>query len=278
MRAAVGGFVELDRPGPSRRIHRSGHRVEHLRIARGNREVCFEHIGQPLRQLRPCRAAIRRFVNATRAWISRVGTKRVRFPKGLLLLPQRRVDRAGIARINAHVIAARVFVFVQHAVECASAVRRPINAALGVRPVRVAECGDEEPIGIGGIDIDHRDHQRGVQARVHPGAARIRRFVDAVAGGEVGTDDTGARTDVDDAGIGRRHRNRADRARGLLIEQRLPVGAVISRAPEAAVVEPDIEDGRMTGHPARGARAAGAAGSDGPPAQRGDVRRLRRSG
>ena len=65
------------------------------------------------------------------------------------------------------------------------------------------------------VDVDHRDHLAVAQAEMRPRLSRIRRFVDAVAHGEIGPDDPRAAAHVDDVRIGRRDGNRADRASGL---------------------------------------------------------------
>ena len=83
---------------------------------------------------------------------------------------------------------------------------------------------------------------------MRPGLAAVGGLVDAVADGEVGADDAGAGADVDDVGIGRRHGDRADRAGACLVEDRFPIGTVVGRAPDAAVVEADVEHVRLARH------------------------------
>ena len=70
------------------------------------------------------------------------------------------------------------------------------------------------------------------------------------------------RADVDDVRIRRRDGDGADRAGRLVVEERHPVGAVVGRAPDAAVVEADVEDVRLARHAGQRAGAAGARRAD----------------
>ena len=138
------------------------------------------------------------------------------------------------------------------------------------------EHGDEQPVGVGRVDVDLRDHLRVVKAKVRPRLARVSRLVHAVARRQVGANDSGARADVDDVRVGRRHGNRANRAAAGRVEDRLPVRAVVGRAPHAAVVEADVRHVRLTRHAGHGARTARTCGSDLAPVHGGrEFRRLR---
>ena len=105
------------------------------------------------------------------------------------------------------------------------AVGRSKDAALLVRAVRMPEHGDEQPVRVARVDDDLRDLLAVAQAEMRPGRAGVDRLVDAVAGGEVGPLQAFAAADVDDARIGRRDRDRADRAGGLVVEDRRPRAA-----------------------------------------------------
>ena len=114
-----------------------------------------------------------------------------------------------------------------------------------------------------------------------PGLARVGGLVHAVAHGEIGPDDARAGADVNDVGIGRRHGDGADRAGGLVVEQRRPGGAVVGGAPDAAVIEADVEDVGLAGHAGEGARAPGAGRADRAPVHLGiepGIERLRGEG
>ncbi len=146
-----------------------------------------------------------------------------------------------------------------------AAVGRAENAALRIRTVRMAERRDEQPVRIPGIDLDVGDHLRIAQAEVRPGLARVGGLVHAVADGEIGPDDARAAADVDDVGVRRRHRDGADRAGGLVIEQRRPRRAEVRGAPHAAVIEADVEDVGLAGDAGERARASRARRTDRAP-------------
>ena len=113
------------------------------------------------------------------------------------------------------------------------------------------------------------------EAEVRPGLAGVGGLVHAVAHGEVGPDDSRAGADVDDVGVRRRHRDGANRAGGLVVEERRPGGAVVGGAPDAAVVEADVEHVGLARRTGERPRASGPRGSDRAPMHLGgDVGRL----
>ena len=147
----------------------------------------------------------------------------------------------------------------------------------GVGAVRMAEHRHEQPIRVGGIDHHVGDHLAVAQPEMRPRRAGVGGLVHAVAGGQVGADDAAAAPDIDDVRVGRRHGDRADRAGGLVVEDRHPVGAVVGGAPHAAVVEADVEHVGLAGHAVEGARAPGAGRTDRAPVHVAiEIRRLGR--
>src|SRR6266508_6762748 len=104
---------------------------------------------------------------------------------------------------------------------------------------------------------------------MRPGVTGIVGPVHAVAGREIGADDAGAGTDVDDVGCRGRDGDRADRAGRFVVEERLPVVAVVGRTPDAAVVESDVKSGGLAGSRSHGAPAAGPEGTDRAPTEGG---------
>jgi hypothetical protein len=105
------------------------------------------------------------------------------------------------------------------------------------------------------------------QADVRPGLAGVCGFVYAVALGDVRTHVRLAAADVEDFRIGRRKRERADRADALAIEDRLPGTAGIAGLPHAAVDRTEIEMPRVPGDTGGGEHAAGAERPDRAPVQ-----------
>src|SRR5581483_1699789 len=101
-----------------------------------------------------------------------------------------------------------------------------------------------------------------------PGPPGVARLVDTVADGQIGTNDSGAGPDIDDVRIGRCDGDRANRARRLIVEYRLPRRTVVGGAPQAAVIESDVEQVRLGRHAGERTRAAAARRADLPPLHR----------
>ena len=235
-------------------------RVKDFRITRGDGEVGLDDGGQATGEFLPGIAAVGRFEDAA------VGpAKRPVFEEALLLLPERGVDGVGLARVEPDVVAAGVFVLVENLLEAGAAIGGAEDAALRVGAVGVSQRGDEQAVGILRIHFDVGDHLRIAQAEVRPGFAGVGGFVHAVADREVRPDDARAAADVDDVRVGRRDRDSADGAGGLVIEQGRPGGAVIRGAPDAAVIETDVEHVGLAGHARQSTRASGAGRADLPP-------------
>src|SRR5205807_9234897 len=103
-------------------------------------------------------------------------------------------------------------------------------------------------------------------AKVRPRFAGVGGFVDAVAGGEVGTLQPFAAADVDHVWIGGRHGDGADRAGGLVVEEGEPDTPGVGALPHAAVVDADVEDVRLRRNAHRGHGSAAAERADVAPA------------
>jgi len=235
--ASVGGLVEIHHAGDIvARRRRRCQRIDHLRVARRDGDVRLDDPGKTIGELIPGRAPVGGFEDA----VGRA-TESASFDEALLLLPEHRVDDVRIRRIDAHVIAAGVFVLIENFLEGLSAVGGAEYPALLVWPVRMAERGDEQAIGICWIDIDVGDHLAVAEPEVRPRFSRIGGLVDAVAGGEIGSNDSRAAAYIDDVRIGRGDCDCADRSRRLIVEEREPVGAEVGRAPDSAVVEGDVK-------------------------------------
>src|ERR1019366_7390512 len=76
-----------------------------------------------------------------------------------------------------------------------------------------------------------------------------------------------ARADVEDVGIRRRDRDRADRADGLAVENRPPVRAAVGGLPHAPGDRAEVEDLRLAGDAGHGEHAPAAEGTDEAPLQ-----------
>ena len=265
MRAAVRGLVKTDLPLTRRDVG-----VEDVRIARRDSDVGLENRRQSFRKLRPRCPAVGGLEDS-HAGVS----ESLALDEALLLRPQHRVQRVGIARVDQHLVGAGVFVLVEHLLKRATTISGAEHTALGIRTIRVTEDGDEEAVGVGRINRNGRDHLTVFQSELLPRASGVGGLVDAVADRQVGTNNAGACPHIDDVGIRRRNRDRADRSCGLIVEQRHPVGAVISRPPDPAIVEAGVERVGLTRDASRRTRASSAGGTDIAPAHSRKERRLR---
>ena len=217
--------------------------------------------GRPTSQRPPVVAAVGGFEDAA------VGAaKRSVLHEALLLLPEGGVDGVGIFGIDAHVVAAGVFVLEQ------APYRRWRRRRWSGR-CRARDWGRRDVRGRRQRDGSGFRGSTSMLAIICESRSprcvhvlpRVGGFVHAVAGCEVGADDSRAGTDVDDVGVGRGHGDRADRAGGFVIEDGRPGGAVVGGAPDAAVVESDVSHVGMAGHTGNRARASGARRPDGAP-------------
>ena len=121
-----------------------------------------------------------------------------------------------------------------------------------------------------------RNHLALRQSDVRPRLAGIGGLVQPVAHCKVRSNDSGAGADVNDVRIARCHGNRADGPRGLLVEDRLPVRAVVGGAPDTAVIEAGVSNVGLRGRPGDGTRTSSARWTDSTPVHgRGDVQNLR---
>src|SRR6185503_14987779 len=112
------------------------------------------------------------------------------------------------------------------------------------------------------VYVDHRDHLRVAKPQVRPCLAAVGGLVDAVARREVGADDARARPHVDDVRVRGRDRNGADRPGRLIVEDGGPRRAVVSRAPDAAVIEAGVKHVWLAWYARERAGAARPDGAD----------------
>src|SRR5260370_7676900 len=125
--------------------------------------------------------------------------------------------------------------------------------------------GNEHAIRIFGIDEGCGGLVGRAEAEVLRGPSGISRFVDAVAGAEVRALQPFAAAYVDDVGIGRRNGDGADRARVLIVEDRLPGVARVRGLPYAAVDRGHVENIGLVRHASEGHGAPAPKQANAPP-------------
>ena len=243
-------------------------RVQPPVVGRRDGEVGLDDRWEPVGERLPRGPAVGRLEDpAARARPHRV------LPRPLPLLPQRGVHDVRIDRVDVDVVPARVLVLVEHLLKGLAAVERSEDAALLVRPVRMAERSDEQAVGVARIDVDARDLLGVVETEPGPRPSRIGGLVDAITRREVGPVQTLAAAHVDDVRIGRRNRDGADGSCGLVIEDRHPRAPGVGRLPDAAIDRRHVEGVWLTPVPGDGHGPACAVRADVAPLHVGEERR-----
>ena len=102
----------------------------------------------------------------------------------------------------------------------------------------MTERADINDVRILRIHHDAADLACVLQADVRPGCAAVGRFIDAVAGREIGTNVGLAGSSINSFGIGRRHSDRADGGHRLAVKDRGPDRAGIGGFPDAPLTAP----------------------------------------
>jgi hypothetical protein len=105
----------------------------------------------------------------------------------------------------------------------------------------VTERGDIDAVRVLRVHDDASDLARLLEAGPRPRAPSVERAVHPVAVGDVRPHVGLAGPDVEDARIGRRHRDRADRRDRLAVEDRLPRAPGVRRLPDAAADGAEVE-------------------------------------
>jgi len=130
---------------------------------------------------------------------------------------------------------------VEHLIPRPAAVPRPEYAALGVVREQAAHGRDIDDVGILRMGGQPGDVVRIAQAHVRPGLARVRRFIDPIAGIRAPGAVSFARPGPDDVRVRRGDGKGSDGELGLAVEDRFERRAGVYRLPHAAVPRPDIE-------------------------------------
>src|SRR5581483_228265 len=192
---------------------------------------------------------------------------RVHAPRRTPRVPERRVDRARVRRIDREIDRADVVALEEHFLPRRAAVLRTEDAAIRIRAVRVAERCDVDEVRVARVNEDARDVLRVVESDVPPRLAGIGRLVHSVAVRDLRPHVGLARADVHGVGLRRRDRHRADRRDRLAVEDRLPRAAGVDRLPDAAADRAEVEDVDLPRHAGDAVDAAAAERADEAPAK-----------
>jgi hypothetical protein len=243
------------------------HGVDPIGIAAGDRhaDLADDTRGQSgiARDLGPIVAPVGRFEEpAARSAASEA-------PGSAIDVPYGGEEDAGIVGVDDEVDGSRVVVAVEDFVPGGAAILGAEHAAVGIPAVGMAEGGDVDDIGIGGMDADARDSLRVGEANVLPGAAGVGGFIDAIALHDVAAKLGLPHADVDGIGAGSRDRDSPDgRTVELAIGDRAPGGAAVGGLPKAAPRGAEVVFVGARGAAGGGDGSASAGRSDAAPLER----------
>src|SRR5262249_45691863 len=142
----------------------------------------------------------------------------------------------------------RIGVSVQHLAPSPTSITRSEHAPFVIRAEGVAESGDIDEIGIIGMTADAADKPGLAQPQVTPSAARIRRFVDAVAVRHIEPDRGLTGAGINHVGIRARDLESPDCCRTENpIADAAPVDPAVNRLPHTAGTGAKIEHAAVFG-------------------------------
>src|ERR1700693_3390586 len=170
-------------------------------------------------------------------------------------LPHAGEKYARIVGVHAHVGATGVFVHEQNLVPSFATISGAEDAALGLRPIGVAQRAGQDDVRIARIDLHAADASGLFEAHQGPVLARVDGLVNPLAHGDVAADERFAGARPDDVGICRRDRQRADGCYRLFVEDGIPVDAAVAGFENATGSGAHIPDVGPSRHSGDGGRA-----------------------
>ena len=179
-RRGAAAAAEASRHRAARIVH---HRPQPPRIARRNRDPDPSHElvrGQAAAQLLPRIAAVNRFVQAA----TRQVRGRIHRPWRTPRRPQRSVQHPWILWVDRQVHRAdvvRIARLIENLLPCRAPVHRPVDAALRIGVVHMAERRDVHTVRVGRVHHHATDLPRALQSDVLPRLSRVRGFEHADA-------------------------------------------------------------------------------------------------
>ena len=198
--------------------------------------------GQAFRHLVPRVAAVRRPVDAA----SRPAAREP--PRAPPPLVRRRVEHRRVRRVEGEVDEAGVVVDVEDLRPRLAAVRRPVDAALGVGAEQVPQRRHPHDVGVRGVDGDAPDVARLLQPREPPRLAAVRGVIHALAPRRAVAVVRFPRPDPHFQWIGRGERDVPDREVRRVVEDRFPGRPVVHALPDAARSRAHVDVGLRAGH------------------------------
>ena len=189
-------------------------------------------------------------------------------------LMRRGIDDRRIARINRDVDDSRVLIDEQSVAPGLATIGGLEQAALLARREEIPHRRDPDDVGVRRMGGDASNVPGIAESHVRPRLPRVGALVDAVAPGRALPIRALARADPEDVGIGLEDRDRADRVRRFVLENRRPGRAVVLRTPDPAGGRRGVDgEGVLLDHRNVHRAATHVGGADGPQLQRPEFRR-----
>src|SRR5215475_5213316 len=189
----------------------------------------------------PRRAAVGGFVNRA---LGAAVDQRVEMAAAL---PARRVNDVGIRRIERDVGDAGVFADAQDGLPRLGAVGGLVQAAITARGPQRPLRGDVDDLAVARVNHDAADMFGLFEADLAEAAAAVLGFVNPVAVADAALAVAFARPDPDHGRVFRIERDRADRIRPVIVEDRSPGGSRVDGLPHAARCDGDEIFGAVMG-------------------------------
>lgn len=140
-----------------------------------------------------------------------------------------------------------------------------VNPALLIWSVGMAESADVDDLRISRVNYDSTDLAGILQAYVRPRRAAVGRFVNAVAGRQVGSNVGFAGAGIDRLRVGWCKRDGPDRANGLVVKDWPPDSPSVRGVPDAAIDRAEIKGCGIAGDACDGNRATSTEWTNEPP-------------
>src|ERR1700733_148356 len=245
VRSAIVGAIDPDWP-----TLRGDRRIDTARVGGRNRHIDLDDIvGQTVpHNLCPVVAAI------LRAKQTAVGARpRSVLPRTFLPLPHAGVHNIRMLGIDLHIRPAGVVVDEENLLEGLSAIGGAKDAALFIRSIWMSSDRDIHAVGILRIDCNLANGLSVAQPQMRPALAAVSRFIDAIAGRQIGPRQPLTARNIHYIWIGLRHGNRSDRARRLRIPQALPGSSGVRCFPDTAIHRSEVKRSRLARNPRQGA-------------------------
>ena len=207
----------------------------------------------------PGESTVSRFIK------SATGTAAGEGPRLTAHLIHRRIDDAGVLRIEHYIDSARVLVFIENLLPGLSAVGGAKHAAFFIRSPGVAECSHQNDVRVARVNDQCADMARVFQSEVLPTLTTVGGFVDAVTIRDVAAQAGFAGSHVEDVVVSIGNSDGSDGRDILLVKSWCPGHATVGAFENPAGHGSKVISVRVAGNSGYGEHATAAKGADLPP-------------